>query len=179
MGEITPEMKRDFTLVLKGNIALASAVFLSGTTGIQLDVLARAPLWANGQNYRSGTGHGLGYCLGVHEGPQSISTRPSGVKLKAGMLVTNEPGVYKEGRHGIRTETVLLVKELFKNEDGTFMGFETVSFTPIDLRAVDVTLLSEPEKTYLNTYHQQVHDTLLPYINEDEANWLKQATKSI
>jgi Xaa-Pro aminopeptidase len=179
LGDITQEMMRDFTLVLKGNIGLATAVFPFGTTGVQLDVLARLPLWLSGQNYRSGTGHGLGYCLGVHEGPQSISTRLSGVKLKAGMLVTNEPGVYKENRYGIRTENVLLIKDLYANEDGAFMGFETVSFTPIDLRAVDADLLTPPEKAYLNAYHQQVYDTLLPHINGEEADWLKQATRPL
>jgi Xaa-Pro aminopeptidase len=105
--------------------------------------------------------------------------RPNEVKLKAGMLVTNEPGVYKEGRYGIRTENVLLVKELFKNDDGTFMGFETLSFTPIDLRAVDTELLTEPEIVYLNAYHQQVYDNVSPYINDAEAAWLKQATRAV
>jgi Xaa-Pro aminopeptidase len=179
MGNVTDEMKRDFTLVLKGHIALASTIFLFGTTGAQLDAIPRVPLWAAGMNYRSGTGHGLGFCLGVHEGPHGISMRQNAVKLKTGMLVTNEPGVYKEGRHGIRTENVLLVGELFKNEDGTFMGFENISFCPIDIQAINPGLLTEKEKTYLNEYHRQVYENLAPHLTEPEKDWLTKATKQI
>lgn len=179
MGALTDEMKRDFTLVLKGHIALASTVFLSGVTGRQLDAISRVPLWAAGMNYRSGTGHGIGYCLGVHEGPQSISMRANETKLAAGMLCTNEPGVYKEGRYGIRTENMMLVKELFTNEDGTFMGFELISFCPIDLKAVDETRLTPAETGYLNDYHKRVYETLSPLLNENERAWLKNATRPL
>jgi Xaa-Pro aminopeptidase len=173
MGAVSAEMKRDFTLVLKGHIALASTVFLSGATGEQLDAIARRPLWAAGMNYRSGTGHGLGYCLGVHEGPQGISTRHNITKLEAGMLLTNEPGVYKEGRYGIRTENVLLVEERFTNEDGLFLGFDVISYCPIDIRALDITLLTAEEREWLDTYHKRVLETLSPFLNEPEIKWLE------
>lgn len=179
MGNITDEMKRDFTLVLKGHVALASAQFLSGITGTNLDILARLPLWAAGQNYRSGTGHGLGYCLGVHEGPHNISMRANSVKLAAGMLCTNEPGVYKEGRYGIRTENVLLVKELFTNDDGTFMGFDILSFCPIDRKAIAVEQLTATEMQFVNDYHQKVFEALSPYLNENEQVWLRNATNPL
>ena len=177
VGALTDEMKRDFTLLLKGHIALASAIFLHGATGTGLDAFARAPLWANGMNYRSGTGHGIGFCLSVHEGPHGISQRNNEVKLEKGMLVTNEPGVYKEGRHGIRTENLLLVKELFKNDDGTFMGFEIITYFPIDLSAIDASLLTHDEIKFLNGYHANVFEILSPLLDEEESNWLKRATK--
>jgi Xaa-Pro aminopeptidase len=180
LGPLTDEMKRDFTLVLKGHIALALTQFLSGTTGVQLDAIARVPLWAAGMNYRSGTGHGLGYCLGVHEGPHNISTRPNAIKLAAGMLVTNEPGVYKEGRYGIRTENVLLVEERCVNEDGAFLGFETISLCPIDRRAIDVSLLAPHEISWLDNYHRRVYETLSPHIKDEKTKtWLRTATRPL
>jgi Xaa-Pro aminopeptidase len=179
LGDITDEMKRDFTLVLKGHIALARAVFLQGTVGTALDILARMPLWAHGINYRSGTGHGIGYCLGVHEGPHNISMRASTVKLTAGMLVTNEPGVYKENEYGIRTENVMRVTELYKNEQGTFLGFETISFCPIDRRAIDKALLTPEETAWLNDYHRAVFEKLTPYLNAGEIDWLARAAEAL
>jgi Xaa-Pro aminopeptidase len=166
LGPLSDEMKRDFTLVLKGHIALAAVQFPAGTTGHQLDALARAPLWAAGLHYRHGTGHGLGYCLGVHEGPHNVSSRPNGVKLTAGMLLSNEPGVYKEGRYGIRTENILLVEERYQSEESNFLGFETLTLCPIDLRAVDKNWLTETETEWLNAYHRWVYATLLPYLTK-------------
>jgi Xaa-Pro aminopeptidase len=179
MGEITDEMKRDFTIVLKGHIALATAIFLKGAAGSQLDVLTRSPFWREGLNYRHGTGHGVGYCLGVHEGPHHISMRPGGAKLEPGMLVTNEPGLYRDGKYGIRTENVMLVEERFTNEYGTFLGFETLSLCPINLRAVDLTLLNAEEKNWLNAYHKKVYELLSPRLTPDENEWLKQSTTAV
>ena len=172
LGDTTDEMRRDFTLVLKGHIALSKAVFLHGTAGSGLDVLARMHMWRHGVNYRSGTGHGIGYCLGVHEGPQYISMRQMDVKLEEGMIITNEPGVYKENRYGIRTENVMAVKKLFENDDGVFMGFETISLAPIDMQAIDIKMLDDTEIAYLIEYHQVVSDKLSPYLNDEEQAWL-------
>jgi len=177
MGKITEEMRRDFTLVLKGHIALARVKFMQGATGPHLDVLARQPIWEAGMDYKSGTGHGLGFCLGVHEGPQSISTRQNDVKLMPGMLLTNEPGIYKEGKHGIRTENVMLVQELERTEHGIFLGFELVSFCPIDVTALDLSLLNKEETDYLNEYHRQVYENLAPRLSAEERDWLKEKTK--
>jgi Xaa-Pro aminopeptidase len=179
VGPLSDEMKRDFTLVLKGHINLARAQFLKGTTGHALDILARQPLWQHGQNYRSGTGHGIGYCLGVHEGPHNIGTLANNVALVPGMLVTNEPGIYKEGRHGIRTENVLLVRELFQNDDGTFLGFEPLMYCPIALEAIDTSLLYDWEIEYLNAYHKKTFETLSPFLDENERAWLRNATAEI
>jgi Xaa-Pro aminopeptidase len=179
MGEITPAMKHDFTLVLKSHIALASAIFLKDATGGNLDVLARTPFWKEGLNYRHGTGHGIGFCLGVHEGPQHISLRPGGAKLAAGMLLSNEPGIYRDGQYGIRTENIMLVEERFTNEFGTFMGFETLSLCPIDLRAVEIAELSPEEKEWLNAYHKKVFDLLSPHLKQDETEWLKKYTEVV
>ena len=179
VGPVTDEMRRDFTLVLKGHMALAGIKFLEGTTGVQLDVLARQPIWQAAMDYRSGTGHGLGFCLGVHEGPHGISPRLNSIKLTPGMICTNEPGIYKAGRHGIRTENVLLVKEAEKNEFGAFFDFETISFCPIDTAILDKALLSDEEILYLNNYHKQVYDKLSPFLDASEKEWLKNKTKSI
>lgn len=179
MGPITEEEKRDFTLALKGHINLSSARFLYGATGHSLDVLARYPLWQEGIDYKSGTGHGVGYLLNVHEGPHRISTMPNSVALEKGMVVSIEPGVYKEGSHGIRIENIVVVEEDIKTEIDQFMRFETLSFVPIDLAAVDVSLLLEKEKAWLNDYHKAVYDKLSPYLNEDEKDWLRNETRNI
>jgi len=179
MGPMTDEMRRDFTLVLKGHIALSRAKFLQGAAGIHLDVLARQPIWEAGMDYKCGTGHGLGFCLGVHEGPQNISMRFIETKLVPGMLCTNEPGIYKEGRYGIRTENVILVREIESNEHGVFLGFEVVSYCPIDTKALDKSLLNQIEIDYLNDYHHQVYEKLSPYLDQEEREWLKAATLAI
>ena len=174
--KVSDEMKRDFTLVLKGNIALARAKFLQGTVGMQLDILARQYLWQAGMDYKHGTGHGIGYCLSVHEGPANISTKANNNKLLPGMMFSNEPGLYKEGRYGIRIENLMLVKEacgLDENEHGVFLEFEVMSLCPIDTRAIDMTLLTPDEVDYLNSYHQNVYEKLSPFLTEDERQWLR------
>jgi len=178
VGNITEEMKKDFTLVLKGHIALSMAVFLQGTTGHALDMLARQPVLSDLQNYRHGTGHGIGYCLGVHEGPHGIANVQGEVpvELVPGMLASNEPGIYKQGRYGIRTETIIAVKEVCENEYGKFLNFETLTLCPYDKTSIDLTLLTQTEKDYLNNYHTTVYQVLAPLLTEDEAAWLKGAT---
>jgi len=179
LGRLTDEMKRDFTLVLKGHIAFSRAKFLKGTTGSALDVLARMPLWEVGLNYNHGTGHGLGYCLNVHEGPHNAATRHNVTELTPGMLITNEPAIYKEGRYGIRTENVLVVVENEKTPDGTFFSFESITHCPIDLRAINTSLLTDIERNWLNNYHRRTYDTLAPLLSPDECQWLKVATREI
>lgn len=179
LGDITEEEKRDFTLVLKGHINLAKAKFLKGSTGCNLDILARGPLWQYGLDYKCGTGHGVGFFLNVHEGPQGI--RPSGntVQLEPGMILTNEPGVYKEGKFGIRTENVMVVVKDDINDCGEFYKFDTISYCPIDLNGVKVELLSNDEREWLNNYHKKVYDKLSPYLNEEEKELLKIETREI
>lgn len=179
LGKITEEEKRDFTLVLKGHINLAKAKFLKGSTGCNLDILARGPLWQYGLDYKCGTGHGIGFFLNVHEGPQGI--RPNGniVPLEPGMMLTNEPGVYKEGKFGIRTENVMVVVKDEINDCGEFYKFDTISYCPIDLNGVKVELLNDDEKEWLNNYHKKVYDRLSPYLNEEEKELLKIETREI
>jgi len=172
LGQLNDEMKRDFTLVLKGHIALSCAVFLKGTTGRELDMLARQPILQSCQNYNHGTGHGIGYCLGVHEGPYGINQR-SDVALEPGMVFANEPGIYKQGRYGIRTENSIVVKELCQNDNGTFYNFETLTYCPYDTRAINVEMLTQQEKDFVNTYHAKVQTVLSPMLTEDEQAWLK------
>ncbi|GAA0181313.1 aminopeptidase P family protein [Clostridium sediminicola] len=179
LGEISEEEKHDFTLVLKGNIALSKVKFLYGATGSNLDIIARQPLWEEGIDYKCGTGHGVGFLLNVHEGPQYFSRNPSNVKLEKGMLITNEPGIYKEGKHGIRTENILLVVEDEKTDFGQFMKFETISYCPIDLDGIKVSMLTEKEKKWLNDYHKKVYKVLSPYLGQLEKDWLKRETRDI
>ena len=179
LGDITEEEKRDFTLVLKGHINLAKAKFLKGSTGCNLDVLARGPLWQYGLDYKCGTGHGIGFFLNVHEGPQSIRPNGNTVPLEPGMMLTNEPGVYKEGKFGIRTENVMVVVKDEINDCGEFYKFDTISYCPIDLNGVKVELLSNDEREWLNNYHKKVYDKLSPYLNEEEKELLKIETREI
>lgn len=179
LGELTEEEKVDFTLVLKGHIALSSTIFLYGTPGSNLDVLARKPLWDRMIDYKCGTGHGVGFLLNVHEGPHRISTVPSNVKLEPGMIVTNEPGIYREGKHGIRIENILLVTEKAESEFGKFLAFETISYCPIDLDAIKVEMLTEQEREWLNNYHSEVYDKLSAYLDKAEKEWLKLYTRAI
>ena len=179
LGDITEEEKRDFTLVLKGHINLAKAKFLKGATGCNLDILARGPLWEQGLDYKCGTGHGIGFFLNVHEGPQSIRQNGNIVPLEPGMMLTNEPGVYKEGKFGIRTENVMVVVKDEINDCGEFYKFETISYCPIDLNGVKVELLSDDEKAWLNNYHKKVYDKLSPYLNDEEKKLLKEETREI
>ena len=178
LSEPTPQQKQDFTLVLKGHIALATAKFPQGTMGSQLDTFARMALWQYGLNYGHGTGHGVGHFLSVHEGPQSI--RPgNNVPLEVGMLCSDEPGLYRTDEYGIRTENLIIVVPSEETEFGAFYQFETVTLCPIDLDFIDVTLLSPDEKAWLNTYHQKVYKQLSEFLNDEEKAWLKHETREI
>lgn len=182
LGKPNEEEIHDYTLVLKGHIDLATAKFPIGTKGYQLEILARKPLWDNGMNYGHGTGHGVGYFLNVHEGPQAIGPSVSSYKdiyFQPGMITSNEPGVYIENKHGIRIENLILCIEDKKTTFAKFLKFETITLCPIDTSLIDVSMLTENEKQWLNDYHKKVFDKLSPYIDEDEKNWLKNKTKEI
>lgn len=180
LGTPTAEQKRDFTLVLKGHIQVAMIVFPQGTRAHQLDTLARQFLWAHQMNYGHGTGHGVGFFLSVHEGPQSIGPSASGnaaTILEPGMLTSNEPGVYHPGQYGIRVENLVVCVEQGEREGfGKFLAFETVSLCPIDLQLVDVGLLTAPEIAWLDSYHQRVYEGLSPLLEEPERVWLRGKT---
>ncbi len=180
VGEPTAEMKDRFTRVLKGHIALATARFPEGTIGMQLDTLARRPLWEAGLDYDHGTGHGVGSYLSVHEGPQNISKKPVLQALKPGMICSNEPGFYKTGAFGIRIENLVVVTEL-KDVGGErpMMEFETITLAPIDLNLVEPDLLTDVEKTWLNAYHARVRDTIGHLVDEETRSWLDKATRAI
>lgn len=179
LGKLTDEQKRDFTLVLKGFIALSSVKYLYGATGASLDVLARQPIWQYGLDYKCGTGHGVGFFLNVHEGPQSIRNDNNNVILEKGMIITNEPGIYLEGKYGIRIENMMLVVEDEKTEFGQFMKFEAITYCPIDLAGINKGMLTESEKQWLNNYHQEVYTKLAPHLNEEERIWLREETREI
>ena len=171
LGPLTEEMKHHYTLVLKGHIALAMARFAPETTGAELDKLARGPLLEHGLNYNHGTGHGVGHLLSVHEGPQSISPRGTGVSLEPGMITSNEPGLYLEGKYGIRLENEILCE---RAEDG-LLEFRTISLCPWEREAIVKELLSTDEIKWVDDYHKQVYETLKPYLDEKTACWLKDA----
>lgn len=179
LGELTTEEKTDYTLVLKGHMALAMAVFPSGTRGAQLDVLARMPLWSHKMNFLHGTGHGVGHFLSVHEGPQSIRMNENPIVLQPGMVTSNEPGVYKGGSHGIRTENLTLVCSAGEGLFGEYLKFETITLCPICKKGIIKELLTADEVDWLNNYHQQVYEKLSPKLNEEEKAWLKEATAAI
>jgi Xaa-Pro aminopeptidase len=172
LGEPTTEMKEDFTLALKGVINLSLARFPAGTRGSQLDVLARKALWDAGVNYLHGTGHGVGHCLNVHEGPQSIRMEENPVALKAGMVMSNEPGVYRAGKYGVRTENMMLVVEDGRTEQGLFLSFETLTLCYIDARLIIPSMLTDDEKSWLKSYHQTVYEKLSPHLTAAEQAWL-------
>ncbi len=184
LGPITDEMRTHFTAVCRSNMNLAHAKFLYGCTGLNLDILARGPLWEMGIDYKCGTGHGVGYLLNVHEGPNGFRWRvvternDSGV-LQEGMITTDEPGVYLEGKYGIRTENELVCHKSCKNEYGQFMEFENITYAPIDLDAIDPEQMTKREREYLNEYHAMVYKTLSPYMTEEENEWLKRYTRAI
>lgn len=178
-GEMTEEEKKDYTLVLKCHINLARARFLRGTRGIQLDMLARQPAWAEGQNYNHGTGHGVGYFLNVHEGPHSVSQYLLDVALKPGMLITNEPGMYRNGKHGIRIENIMLVEEDIKTEFGDFYKLTDLTLAPIDTRPLLLDKLNSAEIEWLNNYHVRVRRELSPLLEGEDLNWLTNATEAI
>lgn len=179
LGKVGKQEKIDNTLVLKGMLALSRAKFLFGATGTNLDILARQFLWNFGIDYKCGTGHGVGHILNVHEGPHGIRFQYNPQRLETGMIVTNEPGAYIEGSHGIRIENELLVKEFCETEHGKFLEFETITYAPIDLDGIVKTLLTKEEKQQLNEYHLEVCEKLSPYLNKKEKEFLKEYTKSI
>ena len=180
IGDPTPEMRDRFTRVLKGHIAIATAHFPEGTSGSQLDILARHALWQAGLDYDHGTGHGVGSYLGVHEGPQRISKIPNKVALKPGMIVSNEPGYYKEGAWGIRIENLVCVTQVeIAGAEKDMLGFETLTLAPIDRNLVEESLLSAAETEWLNAYHARVKETLGPLVDKKTAKWLAAATQPI
>ncbi|WP_252177851.1 aminopeptidase P family protein [Endozoicomonas sp. 4G] len=178
-GEMTEEEKNDYTLVLKCYINLARARFLRGTRGIQLDMLARQPAWAEGQNYNHGTGHGVGYFLNVHEGPHSVSPYFLDVALKPGMLITNEPGMYRDGKHGMRIENIMLVEEDTETEFGVFYKLRDLTLAPIDTRPLLLNKLNSEEIQWLNNYHAKVRRELSPLLEGEDLEWLIGATEAI
>ena len=179
LGPLTQEEKEDYTLILKGHIDLAMAVFPEGTRGAQLDVLARMPIWKKRLNYLHGTGHGVGHYLNVHEGPQSIRMQENPVALQAGMVTSNEPGVYKAGSHGIRTENLVLTVPAGEGMFGNYLKFETLTLCPIDKRPILRELLTDEEVEWLNAYHQQVYDALAPSLSAADRDWLADATSAL
>lgn len=183
LGKVTEEEKRYYTTALRGHLALGAAKFIHGICGQNLDVLARAPLWEAALDYNHGTGHGVGFLLGVHEGPQRfhwrITQNVQSVVLEEGMVISNEPGVYLEGRFGIRHENLVLCRRGEKNEYGQFMYLEPLTMVPYDRDAILPELLSEREKQLLNAYHALVYRTLAPYLTEQEREWLQEATAEI
>ena len=179
MGPLTDEQKKVYTLVLKGHIDLQMLHFPEGATGTQLDAIARQPLWQSGLNFLHGTGHGVGSYLNVHEGPHQIRMEWKPAKLQVGMTVTDEPGVYLEGRFGVRIENTLLVVPIGETECGRFLGFETLTLCPIDVRPIIREMLTLEERQWLNDYHTMVYQRLKGYLKEDEVRWLRAATAAI
>lgn len=184
LGPVTDEEKADFTRVCRSNINLQAAQFLYGCSGMNLDILAREPFWEANMDYKHGTGHGVGYILNVHEGPnafrwQKTPGRDEGARLEEGMVTTDEPGIYIEGKYGIRTESELITCKGTKNEFGQFMYFENVTYVPIDLDAIDPKQMTVIERKRLNDYHAMVYEKIAPLLNEEEAAFLKEYTRAI
>ena len=183
LGPISDEQKKHFTAVLKAVISLASIKFLKGINGANLDILARGPIWSLGIDYRHGTGHGIGAYLNVHEGPQNIRykirSEEDAVEFEPGMITSDEPGIYIEGSHGIRTENELLCVPYVENEWGTFYGFETLTLVPIDRDAIDTEMLNSDEIKWINDYHKTVYEKISPYLTEGEKIWLKNVTTEL
>lgn len=180
LGEPTAEQRRDFTLVMKGHIAIARSIFPSGTRGAQLDALARMFLWREGKSYLHGTGHGVGHFLNVHEGPQSIRLNDTHAPLTPGMITSNEPGVYLSGRYGIRCENLVLTVENMTTEFGDFYGFETLTLCPFDLSLFDTSVMTDEEIGWVNDYHAAVRAKLMPLLPSDELKtWLETKTQPL
>ena len=179
LGPCTPLEREDYTLVLKGHIGLAMAVFPRGTAGCQIDALAREPLWRHKRNFGHGTGHGVGFFLGVHEGPHDIRQNFNTQPLELGMITSDEPGVYREGMHGIRHENLLLVRPVGDNEFGSFLGFETLTLCHFDTSCLEVSLLTADEREWLNAYNQRVYDTLSPRLPAEVSAWLREKTMPV
>ena len=176
LGPCTPLEREDYTLVLKGHIQLAMAIFPRGTAGCQIDALAREPLWRQKRNYGHGTGHGVGFFLGVHEGPQDIRQNLNPVALEPGMICSDEPGLYREGMHGVRHENLVLVRPVGDNEFGSFLGFETLTLCHFDTSCLEVSLLTADEREWLNAYNRRVYDVLSPRLPAEVAAWLREKT---
>lgn len=179
LGPVSEEQKHVYTLVLKGHIQLELLKFPKGASGTQIDALARKDMWREGYNFLHGTGHGVGSYLNVHEGLHQIRMEYKPAPLLAGMTVTDEPGIYLEGKFGVRIENTLLIKPYLATDFGEFLQFESLTLCPIDLRPVDTTMLTEEEKTWLNDYHQQVYEKLSPFLNDEEKHWLRNETAPI
>ncbi len=180
VGKLTKQMKADYTNVLKGHIALSTAIFPEGTRGSQLDILARKALWENCLTYWHGTGHGIGHFLNVHEGPQSIRLEENPTLIKPGMVTSNEPGLYRANQYGVRIENLIVAQEYQKTEEfGTFYNFETITLCPIDTNPISKKLLTKSEKKLLNKYHKMVYSKLKKHLNKDEKAWLKNKTAPI
>ena len=180
VGELTKQMKVDYTNVLKGHIALATAIFPEGTRGSQLDILARKALWDNYTTYWHGTGHGIGHFLNVHEGPQNIRLEENPTVLHPGMVTSNEPGVYRANQYGIRIENLIVTQEYEKTEEfGTFYNFETITLCPIDTKPISKKLLTKDEKKWFNKYHKMVYKKLKSHLSDEEKAWLKNKTAPI
>lgn len=179
VGAVTEEMKTDYTLVCAACLNLAATRFLYGCTGKNLDLAARAPFWEKGLDYKHGTGHGVGYLLSVHEGPNAFRWRKPEAVMEEGMVTTDEPGLYKEGKYGIRLENELLCRKGEKNEYGQFMYFENLTFVPYDLDAIAAEKLTDTERKRLNEYHAAVYSVVSPFLSGEELAWLKDATRKV
>lgn len=184
LGICSDEQKKCYTAVLKGHLALAAAHFVYGVRGVNLDYLARGPLWEMGLDYNHGTGHGVGYFLNVHEGPNSFRWKiidgiTDSAVLEEGMITSNEPGFYKEGEYGIRTENLVVCLKDEKTEYGQFMKFENLTMVPIDIDAIDMSMMTDVDRERLNTYHKEVYEKIGPYLSEEERDWLKKVTKEV
>ena len=184
LGPCSDEQKKHYTAVLKGHLNLAAAKFLYGVRGINLDYLARGPLWELGLDYNHGTGHGVGYYLNVHEGPNSLrwkcaSDRVDSAIFEEGMITSNEPGFYLEGSYGIRTENMIVCVKDKKTEYGQFMRFENLTMVPYDVDAMDMSMLTEVDKVRINDYHKEVYEKISPYLDDEEKAWLKEVTKEV
>ena len=179
LGPCTPLEMEDYTLVLRGHIALASAVFPLGTPGCRLDALAREPLWSRQRNFGHGTGHGVGWFLGVHEGPQDVRQNLNSAGFEAGMVVSDEPGIYREGHFGVRHENLLLCVPAGSNEFGEWLRFEPLTLCPFDTSALLTELLTPAEREWLNDYHELVCERLSPYLDESDAAWLQEKTVAV
>lgn len=179
LGELSEEQRRVYTLVLKGHIQLDRCRFPAGACGSQIDALARAPMWREGYNYMHGTGHGVGSYLNVHEGPHQIRMEWRPAPLQAGMTVTNEPGIYLEGKFGVRIENTLLIVPAESTAFGDFLKFETLTLAPIDTAPIVLEMLSTEEREWLNNYHRRVYESLSPYLEGNEKEWLRKATLPI
>ena len=182
LGEVPQIMKDHFTLVAISNLQLGSAKFLEGSTGMILDILARKPFWDRDLNFNHGTGHGVGYLLNIHEGPAGFRwkyRKGETEVLQEGMVITDEPGIYIEGSHGIRLENELLTCKGTLNEYGQFMYFEAITLIPMDLDAINPDIMTQEDKKLLNDYHAKVYEVIAPYLNEEEQEWLKKYTRAI